>query len=628
MKVKILLLTSFLLLFVLTTNSQNTYDIVFSGNDRDQNCQTCLQAFNQKPNEVKFSIKRENNNLYFEVNDKDWFNVLFKNKGDGLAVDIVLKDKYNCDVQSIDKSQIKGFLVKPVYASQLKRGLKQTKDNIFRTHVGRIPEGFLNDELEYNILFLGNKNLCRYYVIYDLESYAWDLLDMGMYLDAITYDTKQINSSSEEGFIIKNKTLKFRIPFKKNKSNYSQADIKPIYDSLRLTDFNIKTINIKAYSSIEGIESRNIELQELRAKSIITALQTFQKPTIKTEVTSSENWVEFFNDIKGTKYEYLSALSQNEVRDEIAGPISREMEPILKDHRKAILELELEKKDRYKTQSSEMLVGKFNNAITTENLDEAIEMQNSIFERIRMKETSLAILQKMTIPKQSKYIDFLNKNAVFKYMINIRQALIVRNELLALEKLAPKNKGIKYNLAAIKIKLWRYKAIEIDENELKNEINALKNYGIENEVISRMMVNYHIIKAENSMQKRDYANKDKSVAYINTNYNKFKLSDYDYLSLAQFFSYYGKTSMAVELLESKARSIDINEDLLFYYLNLTLINKEITQDSDYRTILLNANNMNKERFCKLFNAVEKGGVTFQLLEDEYLRKTYCETCLN
>jgi pyruvoyl-dependent arginine decarboxylase (PvlArgDC) len=628
MKVKFLLLTSFLLFFVKITYSQNTYDIVFSGNDRDQNCQTCFQAFNQKPKEVKFSIKRENNNLYFEVNDKNWFNSLFKNAGDGIAVDIVLKDKYNCKLAEIDKSQIRGFLLKPVYASQLKSGLKPKGDNTFRTYVGKIPEGFLNDDLEYNILFLGNKNLCRYYVIYDLESYAWDLLDMGMYLDSITYDTKQIESSSEEGFVVKNKTLKFIIPFQKNKSNYSQADIKPIYDSLRLTDFNIKAINIKAYSSVEGIESRNIELQKLRANSIVAALQTFQKSTIQTEVTSSENWVEFFNDIKGTKYAYLSTLSKNEVRDKIAGTISREMEPILKNHRKAVLELELEKKDKYKTQSAEVLVGKFNEAISAENFKEATEIQNSIFERLRLKEASPAILQKMNIPKQAKNVNFLNKNAAFKYMLDFRQALIVYNELLALEKLVPNDKAVKYNLVAIKLKLWRFRAIEVDENTLKNNISLLKNDGINSSLISRMMVNYHIVSAENFMQKRDFTNKDKSVNYINTHYNKFNLTDYDYLSLAQFFSYYGNTNMAVTLLEAKARSIDINEDLLFYYLNLTLINKELTKESDYRTILLNANNMNKERFCKLFNSVENGGVTFQLLEDEYLRKSYCETCQN
>ena len=141
-----------------------------------------------------------------------------------------------------------------------------------------------------------------------------------------------------------------------------------------------------------------------------------------------------------------------------------------------------------------------------------------------------------------------------------------------------------------------------------------------------MMVNYHIIKAENYMRNRDYANKDKSVEFIRNNYKKFTLSDFDYLSLAQFFSYYGNTKMAVELLESKARSIDIDEDLLFYYLNLTLIDEELTHDSNYRTIMLNAINMNKERYCKLFNSIENGGVTFQLLEDEFLRDTYCENC--
>ena len=141
-----------------------------------------------------------------------------------------------------------------------------------------------------------------------------------------------------------------------------------------------------------------------------------------------------------------------------------------------------------------------------------------------------------------------------------------------------------------------------------------------------MMVNFQIIKAENLMQKRDYKNKDKSVSYINKNYNKFPFSNYDYLSLAQFFSFYGNTKMAVKLLENEVKTIDIDEDLLFYYLNLTIVDKNFTQTSDYRTIMLNALNMNKDRYCRLFNQFGQGGVTFQLLEDQYLRRTYCESC--
>lgn len=621
------LVIAFLLLNFCFVSAQNTYDIVFPGNDRDQKCQECFNIFRQMPREVQFSIKRERDNLYFVVNDKKWFNLLFKNAGDGIAVDIVLRDRYACSSESIPRTQIRGYLLKPNYAGKLKSGLKPKGANTFRVHVGRIPEGFLNDELEFNILFLSNKNLCRYYTIYDLESYPWELLDMGMFLDSITYNPKEIKSSTKEGFILRNKTLKFKIPFKKNKSNYSHDDIKPIYDSLRLTDFNIKRIDIKAYSSIEGREDRNIELQELRAKSIVSALQSFQKPTIETVVTSSENWVEFFNDIKGTKYESLGELSKRGVKTKIVGAMSREMEPILSNHRKAVLELELEKKDKYKEQSVNELVSKFNQAIVSKDLLEANEIQNSIFEKLKGKETSPAILRKMNIPKQVKFAKIFNKNSAYRYMLNVRQAMIVYNELLDLEKLVPDDGEVKYNIAAVKLKLWRFRALEIDEIKIKSQINALHNYKIDTSLISRMMVNFHIIKAENLMRARDYVNKDKSVQYINENYNKFILSNYDYLSLAQFFSYYADTDLSVKLLEEKARSIEIDENLLFYYLNLTMVNIDLTQDLNYRTIMLNAINMNKKRFCKLFNSVEKGGVTFQLLEDDYLRETYCENCL-
>ena len=336
--------------------------------------------------------------------------------------------------------------------------------------------------------------------------------------------------------------------------------------------------------------------------------------------------MEYLNDIKGTKHESLVELSKRQIKGKLVGSLSNELEPILMKHRKALLELELEKKDKYKNMSANELLGKFNTAINSENLDEAREIQNSIFEKLKSKEVSPDFLRQMEIPKQSKYAKIFNKNSAYRYMLDVRQALIVYNELLELEKLVPKDGEVKYNIAAIKIKLWRFNAIDVDETKLKNQINTLKNYGIDSSLISRMMVNFHIITAENFMRKRDYANKDKSVSFINSNYKKFPLSDYDYLSLAQFFSYYANTDMAVNLLEDKAKSIDIDEDLLFYYLNLTLINKELTKDPNYRIIMLNAFNMNKERYCKLFNAVEKGGVTFQLLEDAYLRNTYCESC--
>ena len=628
MQDKSLYLILLVLFFSKIVLSQNTYDIVFSGNDREQKCKTCVKTHRTKPKEVKFSIIREKSNLYFEINDKKWFDLLFPNQDDGLAIDIVSKDRYDCKIEYVENVQVKGHLLKPVYSEELKKELKNKGGNIYRVSVGKIPAVFLDKELEYNILFISNKNSCLYNVLYNLDSYASGLLDMGMYLDSLTYSSKKIKSNNYEDYFVKNKTLKFIIPFKKNTSEYSQADIKPIYDSLRLTNFNIKTIKIKAYSSIEGIESRNVKLRKLRANSIVTALQSFQKPTIKTHISSSDNWVEFFNDIKNTPYQHLTLLTKKEVREKIAGTMSREMQSIFKNHRKAVLEIELEKKDKYSRELVDVLLTRFNLAIAANNLKEAKEIQNSVFEKLKYKEASIDVLEKMKIPKQAKFVKLSNKNSVFKYMLDFRQGLIVYDELLELEKLAPKDAEIKYNLIALKITLRHLKAIEVDDVELLSEINQLKKYGIDKSLILKMATNFYMIISEKFMKNRDFSNKDKLVETINNNQKKFILSDHDYLSLAQFFSYCNNNKLAVELLENKARSIDINEDLLFYYLNLTLVNKELTKDPNYRTVMLNAININVSRFCKLFNNIDDGGITFQLLEDAYLRKAFCENCNN
>ncbi|MBU2950622.1 hypothetical protein KO493_07935 [Tamlana agarivorans] len=630
MKLSHLLLTISLVFLCQNIVAQNRFDVVFPRNqkERSEKCKTCFEVLQIKPKEVQFAVKRDGNNLYFEVNDKDWFNKLFHDEGAGIAIDIVTKDHYACSLDTVLNTQIRGRLTKPLYGSRLRKGLRPHGENSFRVHVGRVSDIEIKKPIEFNIMFLGNKNLCRYNLIYDLEAYPWDLLDMGMYLDTLTYSTRRIQAKSKDAFILKNKTLKFKIPFEKDKSEYSQEDIKPIYDSLRLTDYYIKTINIKAYASVEGSLERNMELQEQRANSIVAALQTFQQPTIETTVSSSENWVEFLNDIKGTKYESLNKLTKVQVKAKLAGGLSAPLEPVLERHRKAVLELELERKDKYKVMSEDVLLEKFHDALSTHDLEEAIVIQNSIFSKINSNAISPLYLGKMDIPKQAEFAKVLNKNASFLSTLDVRQGLNVYNELLELEKLVPDNAQVKYNIVALKIKIWRFNWQEIDDVKLKNQINALKNYGIDEALISRMLVNYHITKAERYMRKREYDKKDKSIAFINDHYQKFTLSDYDYLSLAQFFSYYANIDLSEELLKDKAKSIDVDEDLLYYYLNLTLVNKALTQDPDYRTILLNAYNMNHERFCKLFNSVADGGVTFQLLADAYLRATYCENCNN
>ena len=606
-------------------HSQNNlgFSLPTTNAERNQKCNYFSNAFKEKPKEVGFNIRREGNKLFFSTNDKKWWSTVFKKSGDGIAIDVVSKSRYACD-KELKVSQIKGTVLRPVFAQKLMRGFKATATSkSVQTFVGTIPDELLKEELEFNILFLSNKMLCRYQTIYNLESYPWELLDMGVYLDSLAYKDKKIRSS--DSFITKYKTLKFSIPFEKNKAEYSSEDIKPLYDSLRLTDFNIKKIQIKAYASIEGSLKRNLELQEKRANSIVKSLQTFQKSNIVTEVSSSENWVEFLNDVSKTKYKNFAKLSKQSIKQKVVGTISKALEKYLKNHRKAVITLELEKKDKYKNMSKEMLVGVFNNLILKEDIKEALVVQNSIFEKLK-DENSPDLLRELNVPKQIKFIPILNKNSIFKYLLNVSYAKIAFDELKNLETLDPKSKNIKYNLVVVKFVIWKNNWQKIAENDFKREILKLKAYGITQNLIDRMLVNFHIVKAEKNRRQRKYDAKDASVAFIVNTYKNFNLSNYDYLSLAQFLTYYSNTVEAKEVLEDKVRTITVDEDLLFYYLNLTIINDNAVASQYYRTIMLNAITMNKERFCGLFNPSLEKGVTFQLLKNNYLKDTYCENC--
>lgn len=621
MKNKLLLLA--FAISLIANAQQYTYGIYFPDGDRENKCNTFTKVFKQKPNYVRFGVRLEDNKLYFEVNNRNWYNALFKEQGDGIAVDIVRRSRYSCD-KEVKPSQIRGVLLPPVYGINKPGKLKSVSRNRYRVYIGKVPPNLQKEEIEFNLLFLHNKAFCKYYTIYNLEKYPRGLLDMGVYLDDITYKNKRITSNKNH-IVTKYKKLTFSIPFEKDKSEYKPEDIKPLYDSLKLTDYNIKKININAYASVEGSTQRNFQLQNQRARSIAGSLQSFQEPSIITKISTSENWVEFFNDIKKTKHKKLVKLPKKNVKAKLINEYAANLEPVLRNHRKAVVVLSLEKKDEFKKLHVDQLVTLFNKAVRADKLEEACAIQNSILDRLRNK-FKPQVLKNMKIPKSKKYLRLLTKNCIFKYFVDLKQTLNVEKELLQLEKLEPNDKRLKYNLAVLKFIIWKHRAREINREEFKKEIINLKEYGISKELIDKMIVNYHIVKAEEDARKNNHKGKDSSVNYVLKSYQNLILSDFDYLSIAQFFTYYSNIYDAIHTIEDKVNNITVDEDLLFYYLNLTITKEELTQTEEYRTVILNAINMNKKRFCSLYNSALKKGVTFQLLEDEFLRATYCENC--
>jgi hypothetical protein len=624
------LLTCAVLLSLLKVNAQDTQGILIPKVTDQNSCQPCLDAFKSKPRDVHFNITNDNkDNLYFEITDPRWLKQLFTSPKDGFIIDIVDRERYTCNTDSLAETVygLRGTTTPFVMGKKLITTLNKTANGRYSAKVATIPKSLKGKTLEFNIYFVRQNFFCYYSRTYNLKSHRMNLLDPGLYLDALTYASDFKKPNTEDGFNLKNKTLKFVIPFKKNKATYSKEDIAPLYDSLQLTKFDIKKIKIKAYASVEGSTARNATLQKSRANSIIKALQNFQKPTLINEVESQENWVEFYNDIAATSYADLTTLNKQQIKAKLQGNTSKALEKYLKNHRKAVVELELEKKDPYQDLTANALIDLFAKEVAASNVTKANSIHNVLVERLKNNSLSPDRITELTVPDSKPFLDITIKNTSIPHLLDIRNGMIVYEDLLALDKKYPRNKKIKYNIVATKFVIWRNRWAEVDPVRFKLEIKNLKNYGVSSVLIKRLLVNYNIIQSQNFLNKGDYKNKDLCIEEINNTYKHVNLKGREHLNLAQFFVSYSRTDLAYNVLDKIVRTITVDEDVLFYYLNLTIVKQELTKTKAYRTIMLNALAQNKSRFCNLFNQYKKnGGITFQLLEDEYLRRTYCENC--
>jgi hypothetical protein len=449
---------------------------------------------------------------------------------------------------------------------------------------------------------------------------------MGLYTDTLlNVDVTDDTAKKVQNFYTKK--LQFSIPFLKGKTTYNTSDLQPLYDSLQLKDYSIKSISIRAYSSVEGATQVNNQLQKQRAQSIIKALQQFQSPEIKTTITSSENWIEFYDDIARSPFKELASLGKTEIKKKLLDKaLLDQVEGYLSNHRKAVITIYLNKRTGFEKTNADSLLVRFKQAIAEKKPVQASLVQDAIFERVASGKLPQEYINQLEIPREKIFSDLMNNQVSYKLMLNITYEYEALEELKEIEALAPANGKVKYNICVLNFNFWQYDSAHIQAPAFLKYINDLPKYGIDLSLVKRMLINYNIVMCGQYMYQYNYGAKDKTLQYIRDNYAAISLSDADLLALAKYLSYYSQRPWAESLLEKRVHKLDVDEDLLFYYLNLKLFNAESFGTNPVKKAALNAININGPRFCRFFNSLDKGGASFQLLRYNELRPLYCESC--
>lgn len=586
-------------------------------------CEPCFNYYNNKPEDVLFGIQvSKDGYLFLLMNDKKWFHKLIEDPTDGFAVDIILKEQFDCRRPNRMNYSFasKGVLLPPRYYKNFKYTMEYTPEGQVKVLLGKVPEELEGKEFECNLVLIQEKHVCHYHMFFNIQSHRWDLLEMLLL-------TREEELKKTEGITqLLEKTLKFEIPFEKDKTVYSAEDIQSIYDSLSITDYTIKQIDVKAFSSIEGSTKHNLALQQKRAQSIVKALQSYQKEGINQTVFTAENWTEFAKDISNTEYAYLKNKSKEEVKAFVSTRL-QDFEPILTNHRKAIVELQLEKRTFDSVGTISTVKSMLSNAVREQNIERALALQNQLFKLANQQKLSYENASStIEIPKEKKNSILLNNELVLNQKSHETPFRKLYGELKELEKLDPENSIVEYNLAVTMLHLWSTNEPNVKQADIAKRITELSKKNFDKNRIGILRLNFNILLCEELVKRRQYKEKDQVLRQIYDSYKVTDLSESDLLSLAKYFVSYAKFRWAEEILAEKARQIDVEENLLFYYINLTIIDETVIRKGYYREILHNAVNLNNQRYCDLFKGMKEGGITFQLLENDFLKRVYCDNC--
>lgn len=613
-------LTLLFLIPFLLVGQDNLKKIKNPENKRSKKCKKYYEISRKLPVDVRYSIKVIDQHIIFYFPSRKAFNQIFDKKFDGIAIDIVTRDQFSCngENQLANSWAFKGELLRPVFKKELERRMQVDEYSNVTIDFGLLPPHFDSRNVECNMILLQKKFHCDYRSFSHIDYNQWSLLEMGLYRDSI-------ESPENQEFRL-SKKLTFEIPFEKNRHLYAPSEIKPLYDSLHLSDYYVNSIRIKAYSSVEGDFGNNQRLQNARATSIIEGLQAYQSPQIPFEISTSENWGDFYSDIESTQYKYLSELSKDEIKKKLANlEDDSEMESILSTHRKGLIELTLERKIS-KAQPNE-LIELFGQNVKSSKIEEALYIQNFVFNEIENNRFPDDFIGNLEIPKLALFSPLLTNKIIFEYensIGSIEDHITAFKELL---KILPNNPQIQYNLVALKLTASNKYSFASSRKEIWRLIGAI-NWKMNRTLVNRLKINYHILNTEFLDLKKSYREKNKSLRQIYSIYGKLELTDEERLHLVRFLSIYSQFKWAENILSQRVYQENADSELVDYYLRLTISDSKKLNNSQYLELLRRATNENNRTFCDLFSPTEQGGYTFQLLENPKLADLYCTNCQN
>ncbi|MEA3495241.1 MAG: CAP domain-containing protein [Bacteroidota bacterium] len=590
----------------------------------DKTCRRCERIENIERFQKGLFVK--DGKIYFKCSRADYrdFRRLIRNKKNGIAVDIVQKLQYSCEMEDniVDYNNLnKGVMLKPMYSKKIYRKnlIKGKRVREFYFELGNFPES-IDGKYELNLLIIQDKHVCKTITqTYIQEGKSNFLNPLSLVPDTISIDVNSLY------YPVPDTTwLTFRIPFDKNKFEYNPEDMQPFLEALNEPEFFIQRLTIIAVSSIEGSVKRNKELQEKRAKSIVEALEKRQKSSIVSDVSTNNSWGLFRADVMDSKYSKIANMSMEEAKEYISRKgMWNELEPILEKHRFADIDMEVVY-DITGENEQAFVVDKFNKTIKQEDIPFAFGIQKFILNQVVQGIYNADAVKNMKIPDKD-YLGPFHINKMFLEQITTENKLkpSYREKINTLHKYAPNNVYIYFNKMCCDVYFGKI----VKNSEIRETQSIIKKFyetDIPKEYIDDLDLNFQfrIIKLCDTL---DEPNKTVLAAFEKVK-ELVKIDDTDCknaLELAKLFINYEDYRFAGKILDKYIDKPKVNKDFIFTYIAICSHSQARIMSNKFYRALNHAAAIDKKRYCELFNGNK---FSFQIFDNPFVKQTYCKTC--
>jgi hypothetical protein len=602
----------------------------------DDICSTCLRKYNRIPDEVQFEVYAHDGYFIVYCNQEQWFDEFFSGGGGfsllskelSLGVKMVSTDYFDCDNRKSNLSESYFYQLPPLSFSEMDKRKEYLEDGDFVINLGAVPEVFEGKDFDHGIIISKRNRKCIDHWYNKIPVHDWQLLNHALLLDTLVYYDDLRSYPQIYAPITDEIKLEFEVLFPKDQVTFNRDSIRQIVSKLHIPEGFSVFVDINAYASVEGPVHRNAQLYHTRGEVISALLHPFLEEKAQYTISVSENWDEFFRDIATTNYRSLASESPDNIRMMLnERQLSLELEPILKKHRKAIVNIRaIQTLDPLNSAPDDM-IRFYHHAIEKGEVDKALLLQDAIFSKMEREKIIPGFPDVFPIPATQRMSYVYNREITHRYFFRAVDLVETYNLFQQMVEFYPEDPRLRFNLAELAFRRWFSGDTSIKNDKLLELINKLEAQGVPRLAVNRLLINYHMVNLRYGMADADQRLRNRSVRAIRNLYAETHTREAELVNLAMFFTAYRQMDFSERLLRKQAYSSSPDVDLLFFYIAITINNSKYYNMRGYKGLLLKAHASAPDKFCQLFQPVRKtDAVGISLLFRPELMEIFCSHC--